>query len=575
MRYLCVHCDHRFEHAAEGKPRCPKCMRRNSIEPLGGEAPAGQRIPRWALPAGVAALLALAAGGYAWWALVTPGQVSGEVPLAPLDRSDVRDWLAHEKVEAGDAAALLLADAAVEEFAEKATGGAGGPVARAEAIAQAIAARAEANAFVAWATSHPREAPIRTAAQTLAALQKDGARHRLYPLEVAALAVAALRSVDVPAMLVEAWAFPGDRSPPDPSGHFGYYLVGVWPSGAPDADVTPVLSDPYGARGHEPAEDGFQVLTDLQGVAAAMTTEAARVLVDEGETSRALTLAEGAVRLDRRSPAVRTVRGAVLMQAGGVEEGSREFEAAAEIRRDAPRRKNLAALLAAQNEKDGAMRELAAALEQYPDYADAHAMLAALLLDDGETERARTALEAAERLDPHLPNLPQIWSQYHARRGDMDRAVEHAKEAVRRRPHDWQARLQAAQIYRAASRYDDMRREARKALDIVPATRRPELEKFIEQVLGPTALDEPLDDLLAEGDDDDLLPDPGSYGKLELEGSQLLGDDGDPGGPAPALGDDGSMELSGGQGDPLILGGDPSKLKLRAPGQKLKLDLSD
>jgi tetratricopeptide (TPR) repeat protein len=575
MRYLCVHCDHRFEHRDEGKPRCPKCMRRNSLEALGADASKGG-MPRWAIPAMVAAVLVVAVGGYAWWAWVTPGLVSGEVPLRPLDRGDLRDWLAHEKVEAGELAALLVPDASVEDFAKEATKGAEGPKAKAEAMVRAIVARAEAKAFVPWATSHPREAPMRTAAQTLQALQKDDARHRLYPLEVAALATAALRAVDVPAMLVEAWEFADDRSPPDPSGHFGYFLVGVWPED-PDAEVAPTLSDPYHARGAEPAEDGMRVLTDLQALAAAMTTEAARVLVDEGDTSAALTLAEGALRLDRRSPAVRTVRGAVLMQTGGVEEGGREFEAAAEIRRDAPRRKNLAALLVAHNEKDAARREISAALEQYPDYADAHALQAALHMEAGETEQARRALETAERFDPHLPMLPQIWSQYHLQQGDAERAVDQAKEAVRRRPHDWQARLHAAQVYRALSRYDDMRREARKALEIVPEGRRAGLEQLITQVLGPTALDEPLDDMLAEGEDDedfdDLLPDPGNVGSLELDSPSLLGDGQRRG---PGLGDgEGSMDLSGSEGDPLILGADPSTLKLRSSGQKLKLDLSD
>jgi tetratricopeptide (TPR) repeat protein len=551
-------------------------MRRNSIEPLEGAAER-KRVPRWAVPAAVAAVLVLAGGGYAWWAWVTPGQVSGEVPLRPLGARDLRDWLAHEKVEPGDLRALLEPDDAVEAFAKKATANAKDPVAKARAVAEALGARSRKNAFVAWATSHPRPEPMRTASQTVDALQADGARHRLYPLEVASLAAAALRAVNVPAMLVEAWAFPDDRSPADPSGHFGYFLVGVWPSGDPTSDAPPALFDPYGARGSDPEERGHRVLTDLQAIAAAMTTEAARVLVDEGDTAAALRLVEAAVRLDRRSPSARTVRGAVLLQTGGVEEGTRELEAAADLRRDGPRRKNLAALLVARNELEAASREITAALEQYPDYADAHAMVAALYLNDGETERARTELETAERLDPHLPNLPQIWSQYHAVRGDFDRAVDRAEEAIRRRPHDWQVRLHAAQVYRAASRYDAMRREAHKVLEMVPEAQRQALEQLIKQVLGPTALDTPLDDALAEADDDTLdeaLPDPGG---LKLEGSGLLGE-GSPRGASGARlgGSGGSFDLSGGEpADPLILGADPSKLKLRSPGQRLQLDLSE
>ncbi|MFW6050488.1 MAG: tetratricopeptide repeat protein [Myxococcota bacterium] len=586
MRYLCVHCDHRFEHEGEDSPRCPKCMRRHGLERLDAERGTGRRPPRWALVAGAVGMVAVVAAAYAWWAHATPGAVSGEVPLAPLDASDLRDWLAHEKVEAGDMAGLLLADEAVEEMAEKATAGADDPVGKAEALVAHLAARGKKKAFVRWATSHPREGPIRTAPEVAAAVAEDGERHRLYPLELAALAVAGLRAMDVPAMVVEAWRFEGDRSPPDPSGHFGYYLVGVWPKGEPDANEAPALFDPYGARGDEPAEDGHRVLTDLEALGTAMTHQAVHALVHEGDTARALRLVEDALSLDPRSPDAHTVRGAVLLQTGGPQEGAREFESAAELRMDGPRRKNLAVLRIAQGEVDGAAAQIAEALQQYPEYADAHAMLAAVHLDEGETDRARSALETAEQLDPHLPNLPQLWAQYHLARGEADRAIQRAGEAVERRPHDWQTRLHAAQVYRAASDYDAMRREARKVLEMVPSSREPSMRRMIEQVLGPTALEEPDDEALAEGDPGvgGVLPDPqglklGSDSRL-LEGGGGGGaaGGGEPGGGEPSLADEeGNLDLGskGGGSGPLLLGGDPSKLKLRDPGLELELDMDD
>lgn len=568
MRYLCVHCDYRFEHEGDDKPRCPKCMRRHGLERI-DDGKAGKGLSKSVLWGGLAVLAVLVGGGYAWWSYATPGGVSGKVPLAPLDRGDVRDWLAHDGVEAGDMAALLRPDDAVEAFADKATKGAGSATQKAKKIVAAIDARADHKAFVPWTTSHPRQAPVRTAAKTLAALKKDGARHHLYPLEVAALAVAALRSVDVPAMLVEAWKFPGDRSPPDPSGHFGYYLVGVWPSGEPNAKTAPRLFDPYGSRGNEPPRDGYRVLDDVQAIGAALTHEAAEALGNDGDTSRALTLVEGAVKLDPRSPQAHTMRGEVLLETGGPEEGAKEIEAAAQLRDDAPRRKNVAAVLLAKGQLDDASRRIGQALDQYPDYADAHAMVAMLHLVKHEDDAAKTEIETAERLDPNLPNLSQIWAQYYLAEGDVDQAVARAQEAVKKRPHDWQTRLQAARIFLAANRYDDMRRQARAILAMVPDARKEQMRGLIQQVLGPTAFAKPADEVLAgsggSGSTPDTLPSPG---QLQLDkGSTLLGSgSSDKKGPS-------TVDLGGNGSGPLLLGGDASKLKLRAPGEKLHLDL--
>src|SRR5262245_34151855 len=43
MRYLCVHCDHRFEAEGEAPKRCPACMRAKGIEPVREPAPAAGR----------------------------------------------------------------------------------------------------------------------------------------------------------------------------------------------------------------------------------------------------------------------------------------------------------------------------------------------------------------------------------------------------------------------------------------------------------------------------------------------------------------------------------------------------
>ena len=77
MRYLCVHCDHRFEAEGEEVPkRCPSCMRAKGIEPVRAAEVQAPRVADkkrqllWLIP--VAAALALAlipagTGAFVYW----------------------------------------------------------------------------------------------------------------------------------------------------------------------------------------------------------------------------------------------------------------------------------------------------------------------------------------------------------------------------------------------------------------------------------------------------------------------------------------------------------------------------
>lgn len=186
-------------------------------------------------------------------------------------------------------------------------------------------------------------------------------------------------------------------------------------------------------------------------------------------------------------------------------------------------------------------------------------------------DQAEQELRRAEELDAELPILPMLWANYYAETGDLELAAEKAMEAIERRPHDWQNRLGAARILRLAGRYDEMRRQARQVLEDAPPGQEQAVRQLIEQMLGPTALEEPLDDEeLAL--DDERLPD----GEFQLgEGSALLDDEGelDLGGEGPSLGGE---SLGGGEagGGPLLKLGDESTLRLREPGTDLRLDLS-
>lgn len=570
MRYLCVHCGNRFEHGNEGELRCPKCMRATGLEKVGdGDARAGR--PAWVLPAAIGGLLLVVGVGYAVWAATSADAVGDVVPERPLREGELRGHLRRLGVEEqiGDLASLLAPSDALEDFAEDAVKGTSGPVARARAVVEAIRGRASAGGFVRWSRSSPRETPVLDAAAAFERMAEDGAGARLYPLEVTAVAVAALRSVDVPAMVAEVFAFPGDRVPADPSGKLGYYGVAVW-DGEPGKGAPTVL-DPFEGHGEAPAPDDVAVKTDVMAVGAAANHRAVHEMVREGDTSKAYALSRAALTLDPTSPTLRSAHAAVVLVSGGGESARGELEAAAQMRDDAPRRNDLAGLALAEGDVDGAARQVGAALEAYPDYPAALGTLAAVHLAQGENELARGELARAEQLDPELHNLPLLWANYYLATRQEGLAAEKALEAVEARPLEWQRRIQAAQVLRAAGRYDEMRRQARTALDQVPAGQKEAIRTLIERALGPTALEPPMDELAeadGAGDEALALPDPDQAFRLG-EGSSLLGGDGAPSLEGPSLlGDD----AAGGGGGPLLKLGDPSKLKLREPGTSLRLD---
>jgi Tfp pilus assembly protein PilF len=398
-------------------------------------------------------------------------------------------------------------------------------------------------------------------------LSEDDGRARLYPLEVAAVAVAALRSEGVDAMVAEVARFPGDRSPPDPSGHFGYYGVAVYAETV--GEGTPEVFDPYGGRGTEPEDDDVRVLNDVQVLGAVENHLAIHRLVREGEPALALARSESALALDPRSPQTHSVAGAVLLLGGGAEQGQAEFEAAFQLRPDAPRHNQMAGLALAGQPPDleRANREVAAALEQHEDYAAARLTMAAIHLARRETDEAARELERAEGLDPDLPNLAMMWANYYLTTNEPERAAEKAEEAIEAQPHDWRSRLSAARVLRAAGRFDAMRAQARAIMEMVSGAERSRVEQLIlhPDVLGPTALE---DDIFDEEIGDEELGALHEGGFQLGADSALLGEGEEPAFGGSLLGDE---EL--GEGLPNL--GDPSRLRLGSGGSGPRLDLSE
>jgi tetratricopeptide (TPR) repeat protein len=233
------------------------------------------------------------------------------------------------------------------------------------------------------------------------------------------------------------------------------------------------------------------VLTDVQAVGAALNLRALAAAARRKESQQAIADSDAALRLLPRSPTVRCARGAILLASGGVEQGYAELLAAAQIRSDAPRRHNLAIVLLMKGDVEGAQREVGSALAEYRDYTEAHATLASLHIARSEFDLARAELEEATRLDPALPTLQAVWAQYYASQGKSAEAIAYGERGAKNRPDDPQARLLLAQLYYQAGRYDDMRREARAALALLPLEQKEEARRGIERLLGSTALQEP------------------------------------------------------------------------------------
>lgn len=561
MRFLCVQCDESFE-SGEERPRCPKCMRIHGIQPLGAGGTTTEGRSRAGLY-GLVGFVALA--GVAAAVLLGRGDDgASEGAAGVVAKLEVKG------VDVGELSAVLEADEPIAAFAQKAIAGHGDPVARARAVSAGLRARADKQAFVPWSLADPREAPPMVAAKVWSAIAEDGARQKLYPLEVSALAVAALRAVDVPAQVVEIQGYEGDRAPLDPSGCIGYYGVGVPAAGAgsdpkagPDATGLTVF-DPYGGRETTPKSGGVVPLSDGEVLAAALGLRALQAAVWKADSSAALVDVEAALSLWPNSASLRSARAVALAAGGGVREGERALEAAAQLRADAPRLNNLATYALQRGDVDTASKRVTGALERAPEFAAARVVLAGVHLAQGEPELAKAELDQAQRLDPDLPTLALGWAQYFAAKGDFDEAVRRAERAVELRSKQPLLHLTLGRLYRAAGRYDDLRRAARKALALTPQSRRSEMRQMIKAVLGPTALEEPepsaATDEATEAEEDEGQADAPGAGTQDdsfslSRGSKLLGGD----------------RASGASDQGLQLGGSSRKPGLG--GAKLNLDV--
>ncbi len=506
MRYLCVHCDHRFE-ADEEPRRCPSCMRATGVQPVRDEpVRAAANKPRGRVPAiALAAVLAAVAG---YFALGRRPEAGEHGTVGPLSEAQLDEALQKAGAQAGELSKFLIADASVRDWAKQAE--AKSPYDKAEALMRAIRARASALAFVPWSLGEPRRTGIANQpGSTLASLQKDRGRSELYPLEVAALMACALRTLDVPAQVAELISVEGERAPLDPSGYLGYFVVAVY-AGEPGLGA-PRLYDPYGGRtlggGAKSA-----VLSDPQLIGAALAIRSLHESSYLADPRHALESTASAIQLAGTLPSVRTARAMAVISARQLEQGLAELAAARQLRADAPRLHNIGSVELLTGDVDQATRDLNASLEKSPDFAAAHATLGSLAMMRGEADQARAELDAAERLAPDLSMIAWARAEQLFRAGDRDQALDVARRALTAKP-SFDAHIRMGVLLRQATRFDELRALTEELLKMTPAYRQSDVKEMVQQAFGPAALDADASDVEVEAPP--TTEDLGSAPKLE------------------------------------------------------------
>lgn len=500
MSHRCSHCDLTFEHDADKSDvvRCPKCLRTQGLEAVSGEASTGSNdnasgdSSGWRPNNIIVGVFAVAAAAVAWFYFAKPGveDLPEEVPMRALGAAEVAEYLRREKIDE-DLSGFFEAPSDLEG-------------ADAAELGAFVAERRKAGALVEWSRVRAHGDEVRTPEQVAQALRSDE-KAKLYPLEVAWTAVQWLRDEGKTAMLAEIINRAGDRAPPDPSGRLGYYGVAL---GATDkAEVVDVY------QGQKVSSS--RLLSDVQAAAAILSLQAMSAF-ERGDAKRASSLASDAIDLDGKSPVVRSAY-AETMLSGVAQDAIKEIEHAHNLRSDAPRRLGRAKVALATGGLDDADKIAARLADEYPDYASAHAMLSIIHLARHELDEAEAKLEQTAKLAPDFPELDLFRAELHAARSDLPRAADFARKALKGKHVRWQTRLRAAMLLRAAGDYDEMRRQAHAIMGSVPEQQRAIIRAQVEQLLGPTALEDP--DALAFDTEE------GDEGDLKLEGSSLLGDE--------------------------------------------------
>ncbi|MCP4679266.1 MAG: hypothetical protein GY854_28015 [Deltaproteobacteria bacterium] len=532
MNYKCIPCDHVFEVKRNVKPRCPKCMGIHDLEQIsGGGGSASKGRPRWIVPTVVLLLVAVVAIVYV---TAVKDETSTQSKPDQGDASSILDSLGVSKTQASKPFGVTDR---IEKFAEKAASGKDGI----EALQALFDAISKMRGDGKWKPHHQREPRVDKvlgADKLLARLEEGGeSPFEATSYELACVLLAAARSLDIDANMVEIYSFKGEKKPADPSGKIGRYGVAFGEGKAPP------MFDPYSGRAQKSAEAEMTVLSDTEAKAPYFAIRALSLLTKR-ETSEALRMNEIATKLAPENPYFRAGRGLIFAASAAPGEALAEFEKATKQSANAVSRTNLAEiLLLADPTGKRAEGEIQAALSEMPDYARAHGLLAMVHIMRREVDLAEQELALAERLDPTSPIIAMFWAQLYAAQANTEQAIAKARDAVRLSGESLSTLLGLAGIYRATARFDEMRATLDRAIEIVDS---PGVAREIKDLFGYSPI--------VEDDDDQeevaASPDGGSSGlELKLGGDQgSFGSGLKLGGGGGLGGGSGSKGLGGGMG---------------------------
>jgi predicted CXXCH cytochrome family protein len=193
--------------------------------------------------------------------------------------------------------------------------------------------------------------------------------------------------------------------------------------------------------------DGHPIFEELEAVSRHQSDQPggamrmARLAMRRNDLREAEKWFGRAIEWDRTSPSPRRDFAVFLSGIGRTSESVKWLDEAAALAPENPEIPYLAALAYAELGEPGKAEErLRAALEINPRFARAHYNLGLLEAGQGRVREAIASLLRAEAADPTSPDAPYARATLHLRAGQIDQALEAAREAVGREPNHGPAR---------------------------------------------------------------------------------------------------------------------------------------
>ncbi|MBN2719272.1 MAG: tetratricopeptide repeat protein [Deltaproteobacteria bacterium] len=515
MKYRCNHCDITFESEKKEKVRCPECMGIHDVEPEKEKKTSGpQSKPRLLVP--VTVILALVVGAAGWYFTRTTSSTA-ETAAPDVAPDDVKAQLESLGIETGSAIVPFESTGKIDAFSKKVADGKDGTDA-VRAIYLELLKLKKDKKWRAFSQTEPRMPGPLTAGELLEKIQGEES-FEASSYEIAALLLAASLSAGVPnAQMVEILNYKKEKTPADPSAVYSRYAI---ISG--DA-----LFDPWAGR-EEKVENANLIKLDTATATAPFYAHRSLSKFAKLALSESLKDNQIAVELAPENATFKIHRGKIFLGSSAIQEAISEFEKAKKTRNWAVTKVSLAQVqLMTQSDLTDAESAIREALTEFPEYYQAHALLAALFMMRGDADSARQELDIAEKIAPASAEIAATRAQLAAMSGETDKAIEYAKKAVRLSKESFQSLMILAQVYRATARFDEMRKVVNQALEKAPSEAvRDELRKLFQlsETDTPDAeeADENDTDTGANGDLALDLPAPSSPGELKLN---LQNDDG-------------------------------------------------